>query len=175
MEYFRAEAKVGGFIFVVLVLLVIAALTIGDLGYWVAERSSYTVLLRNAHMLPIGARVSYAGYALGEIRAIEVRPLEARARQYPNYFVALEITIRSTIPLREDSYVEIKSAGIIGDLYLDIMPGTGKPIPPGGLLLGASAESNPSQYTIGSKVGVNPLVHRSDGTELGEFCAAFCR
>ena len=45
MEYFRPDVKVGVFIFVVLVLLVAGAITIGGVGEWFATTQEYTVLI----------------------------------------------------------------------------------------------------------------------------------
>ena len=72
MEYFRPDVKVGAFIFVALVLLVIAALTIGGVGDWFAPTQQYTVLLSNANLLRRRAKVSYAGSPVGEVTAITV-------------------------------------------------------------------------------------------------------
>jgi phospholipid/cholesterol/gamma-HCH transport system substrate-binding protein len=137
MEYFRTDVKVGGFILVALVLLVFAAITVGDLGNWFATKNHYTVLFQDASLVPEGARVSYAGYAVGQVTAIAMRTDAERAQQYPNYHVALTLTIRSTVPVREDSRIEMKTNGMIGDRYVDILPGSGHPLPSGSTLLGA--------------------------------------
>ena len=60
------------FIFVALVLLVVAALTIGGVGDWFAPTQQYTVLLPNANLLRRRAKVSYAGSLVGEVTAITV-------------------------------------------------------------------------------------------------------
>jgi ABC-type transporter Mla subunit MlaD len=67
MEYFRPSVKVGAFILVTLGLLVFAAISIGNLGNWLATKKSYTVVFKDASLLPEGARVSYAGYAVGTV------------------------------------------------------------------------------------------------------------
>jgi phospholipid/cholesterol/gamma-HCH transport system substrate-binding protein len=136
MEYFRAEVKVGAFIFVALALLVFAAIVVGGMGNWFVAKHRYTVLLPNANLLRSRSQVSYAGYAVGEVVAIAVRSEAERAQQHAEYPVAVTIAVQTAIPLREDARVEMKTEGFIGDRYLDISPGTGAPLPPGGTLLG---------------------------------------
>lgn len=138
MEYFRTNVKVGGFILVTLILLVFAAITVGNVGSWFTDKQHYTVLFKDASLLPAGARVSYAGYAVGNVTAAEVRPEEERTEQHPEYPVAITITVRSTVPVRQDSRVEMKTNGMIGDRYIDILPGVGAPLPPESTLLGAA-------------------------------------
>jgi phospholipid/cholesterol/gamma-HCH transport system substrate-binding protein len=136
MEYFRAEVKVGAFLLVSLALLVLAALVVGDLGRWFVTKHRYTVLLPNANLLRDRAQVSYAGYRVGDVTAIALRSEEARMQQHPEYPVAVTIAVQASVPLREDTRIELRTDGFIGDRYLDISPGTGPPVPPGGTLLG---------------------------------------
>lgn len=137
MEYFRAEVKVGAFIFVALALLVFAAMVVGGMGNWFVAKHRYTVLFPNANLLRNRSQVSYAGYPVGEVMAIAVRSEADRAQQHPEYPVAVTIAVQTAIPLREDARVDMKTEGFIGDRYLDIAPGTGPLVPPGGTLLGS--------------------------------------
>ncbi|MEE9146760.1 MAG: MlaD family protein [Candidatus Tectomicrobia bacterium] len=136
MEYFRPNVKVGGFIFMTLILIVIGAITVGNLGSWFATKHTYTVLVHNANLLPHGARVSFAGLPVGHVSAIEMRSAEERAREHPKHYVKLMITVDSTVSLPQDSRVEMKTDGMIGDRFVDILPGSGQPLPPGETLLG---------------------------------------
>jgi len=138
MEYFRPDVKVGGMIFVALAILAFAAITVGNFGTWLAEKHRYTVLFQDASLLPEGAQVSYAGYAVGQVTAIHIRSAEERAQQQASYPVALILTLRATVPLTEDARVEMKTNGMIGDRYIDIIPGTGKQLAPGSTLLGTA-------------------------------------
>ena len=99
MEYFRPNVKVGGFIFMTLILIVIGAITVGNLGSWFATKHTYTVLVHNANLLPHGARVSFAGLPVGHVSAIEMRSAEERAREHPKHYVKLMITVDSTVSL----------------------------------------------------------------------------
>ena len=137
MEYFRPDVKVGAFIFVALVLLAAAAILVGGAGDWFAARQQYTVLLPNANLLRRRAIVSYAGSPVGEVSAIAVHTDTTWQQQHPGYPVAVTIAVRGAVPLRTDARVEMRTDGFIGDRYLDISPGDGAPLPPGGIILGA--------------------------------------
>jgi ABC-type transporter Mla subunit MlaD len=137
MEYFRPDVKVGVFIFVVLVLLVAGALTIGGVGEWFAATQEYTVLLPNANLLRRRAKVSYAGSPVGEVTAVMVHTNAAWKQDHPGYPVAVTIVVREEMALRADARVELRTDGFIGERYLDIVPGYGPPLAPGNVILGA--------------------------------------
>src|SRR5262245_49761447 len=137
MEYFRPDVKVGAFIFVVLVLLVAGAITIGGVGDWFATTQHYTVLLPNANLLRRRTKVSYAGSPVGEVTAVMVHTNAAWKQAYPGYPVAVTIVVRAEMGLRADARVELRTDGFIGERYLDIVPGDGPPLPPGSVILGA--------------------------------------
>ncbi len=126
MEYFRPDVKVGGVILLSLALLAFAAMTVGNFGDWFTTKRRYTVLFSNANLLPKGTRVAYAGYPVGHVSAVRVNDGDRADAKHP---VALTITVTSHVQLREDSRVEMKTDGFIGDRYLDIVPGTGAPLP----------------------------------------------
>src|SRR5919108_1293609 len=137
MEYFRPDVKVGGFILVVLVLLIAGAITIGGVGEWFAATQQYTVLLPNANLLRRRAKVSYAGSPVGEVTAVTVHTNAAWKQAYPGYPVAVTIVVHDDMALRADARVGLRADGFIGERYLDIVPGSGPPLPPGSVILGA--------------------------------------
>lgn len=138
MEYFRPDVKVGGMILIALVILAFAAITVGNFGNWLAEKHRYTVLFQDASLLPEGAQVSYAGYPVGQVTTIHIRSAEDRTQQHASYPVALTLTLRATVALTEDARIEMKTNGMIGDRYIDIIPGVGKRVAPGSTLLGTA-------------------------------------
>jgi ABC-type transporter Mla subunit MlaD len=137
MEYFRPDVKVGAFIFVTLVLLVAAAIVVGGVRDWFITKQEYTVLLPNANLLRRRAKVSYAGSPVGEVSAITVHTDEVWKQQHPKYPVAVTIVVRGAVLLRKDASAELRTEGFIGERYLDIAPGSGDPLPPGGVIVGS--------------------------------------
>src|SRR5215831_7891824 len=136
MEYFRPDVKVGVFIFVVLVLLIAGAITIGGMGEWFAATQQYTVLLPNANLVRRRAKVSYAGSPVGEVTAVTIHTNAAWKQTYPDYPIAVTIVVHEEMALRADARVELRTDGFIGERYLDIVPGYGPPLPPGSVILG---------------------------------------
>jgi hypothetical protein len=114
MEYFRADVKVGVFIFCSLALLAVAAIMVGKLGDLFAKKQYYTVLFPNANLFSTGTRVSYAGLPVGHVSEVELRSDAARAQQHQTYAVALTLAVKSGVVLHEDARVEMKTEGFIG-------------------------------------------------------------
>ena len=137
MEYFRADVKVGAFILISLVLLAFAAITVGKLGEVFAAKQYYTVLFTNANLFTTGTRVGYAGLPVGHVAAVALRSDADRAQQHPMHPVALTLAVKSGVVLHEDSRVEMKTEGLIGDRFIDIFPGTGSPLTPGSTIIGS--------------------------------------
>ncbi|MDH3599150.1 MAG: MlaD family protein [Candidatus Tectomicrobia bacterium] len=136
MEYFRPDVKVGGFLLATLALLIVAALSVGNLDSWFAPKKALTILFRNANLLTEGVRVTYAGYPVGQVTEIQVRPAEERLQRHMEYPVAVSIMVRENVPVRQDSRIEMKTDGVIGDRYIDIHPGIADPVPAGSMVLG---------------------------------------
>ncbi len=138
MEYFRQQIKVGVLMFATLVLFILAALSVGSVGTWLAPKRQYTVLFRNSSLLRTGASVSYAGLPVGQVTGFRIRSAREREQQHPEYAVAMDVKVFAAVPVRNDSPVEMKTDGMIGDRYVDILPGMGSPIAPDGVLLGSA-------------------------------------
>jgi ABC-type transporter Mla subunit MlaD len=51
--------------------------------------------------------------------------------------VAIDLKMRDSVPVRDDSRVEMKTDGMIGERYIDILPGMGSPLPPNSTLIGS--------------------------------------
>jgi ABC-type transporter Mla subunit MlaD len=136
MEYFRPDVKVGGFILATLALLIVASLSVGNLESWFTPKQELTVLFRNANLLTEGVRVTYAGYPVGHVTGVQVRPAAERQQLHTEYPVAVTITVRENVSVHQDSRIEMKTDGVIGDRYIDILPGSAAPAPAGSIVLG---------------------------------------
>jgi ABC-type transporter Mla subunit MlaD len=136
MEYFRPDVKVGGFLLATLALLIVVSLSVGNVKSWFAPKKELTVLFRNANLLTEGVRVTYAGYPVGQVTRIQVRPAEERQQLHAKYPVAVTITVRENVSVHQDSRIEMKTDGVIGDRYIDILPGIADPVPAGSIVLG---------------------------------------
>ncbi len=112
---FKIETIVG--IFVFLGILCIAYLTLkfgqlqvvgGDYYYLKAKFESVTGLRE-------GSDVRIAGVRVGRVKKIYLDP--------EDYSAVVIFSVKKGIKISDDSIVEIKTSGLIGDKYLSILPG----------------------------------------------------
>lgn len=109
------ELKVGIFAFGGLLILITFVLYIGNIylfnpGYLVGVR------FRSANGIEPGAPVHVAGVVSGELKDIKVSFEEG------NTFVDLRVWIKEGTQIPGNSLAEIKTLGLLGEKYLDILP-----------------------------------------------------
>ncbi len=101
-----------------------AFLTAGAFGEDSKQR--YSVEMDNAFGLIEGADVKVAGVRAGQIKSMEVHPRTHRA------IVEVEITEGGFGSLRRDVFCESRPQSLIGEYYLDCLPGKAREVlPPG--------------------------------------------
>jgi phospholipid/cholesterol/gamma-HCH transport system substrate-binding protein len=112
------ELKVGIFVFVGLVIIGIFILSIGGFKTW---SSGYRININFNFVngVKVGAPVRFAGVDVGEVKRVELGfiPQENRSN------VRLEIWIRNNIRIPVDSSVWVNTLGLLGEKYVEIMPG----------------------------------------------------
>ncbi len=113
----KLEFKVGVFVFFGLIVLVVFVLSIGDLRDW--SSGYYLKFTFNfINGVKIGAPVRYAGVELGEVK-------EIRFVSYPEQKAKVELLcwIPKKIHIPADSTIWINTLGLLGEKYVEIMPG----------------------------------------------------
>jgi len=114
----KLELKVGIFVFVGLVILAIFILSIGGFKTW---SSGYRININFNFVngVKAGAPVRFAGVDVGEVKKVVLSfiPQENRSN------VRLEIWLRNTIKIPVDSSVWVNTLGLLGEKYVEIMPG----------------------------------------------------
>ncbi len=115
MRKFGTETKVG--IFVLLGILVLALFTI-RVGRIAVREVGYRVYayVDSAAGLDKNSAVRIAGVEIGKVEEITLEGLKAK--------VTLHLPSRVQLPLGSKVYV--KSAGLLGEKYIEIVPGTGQ-------------------------------------------------
>jgi len=112
------ELKVGVFVFVGLVILVIFVLFIGDFKMVTSSyRMNFTFNFING--VKGGSPVRYAGVDVGEVREINFIFREGD----PKPRVQVVGWIRKEIRIPADSQVWVNTLGLLGEKYVEIMPG----------------------------------------------------
>ncbi|TAM34189.1 MCE family protein [bacterium] len=114
----KLELKVGIFVFVGLVILGIFILSIGGFKTW---SSGYHINLNFNFVngVKVGAPVRFSGVDVGEVKKVDLSfiPQENRSN------VRLDIWLRNNIKIPADSSVWVNTLGLLGEKYIEIMPG----------------------------------------------------
>ncbi len=126
MRKVKLELVVGMFMILGFLGFAYLSVKLGDVNLWGDERS-YPLQARFTSIsgLKEGAFVEIAGVKVGKVAKIELDKAE--------YEAVVTLAIDKDVPVQEDSIASIRTAGIIGDRYVDITPGGADDyLPPGG-------------------------------------------
>ena len=115
---FNLEIKVGIFAFIALIILTLAVFSISEIhifgtGYNIAVSFSF------ASGIDVGAPVRIAGVEAGEVKAVELGYDEKlnKAR------IIVSVWLNKGVNLPRDSYAYVSILGLIGETYMEIIPG----------------------------------------------------
>ena len=115
------EIKVGLFVFIAFVLLAVMVFSISD---FYTSQAQYTYPLRVrfnfVNGIDSGAPVRVAGVKVGEVRSVGVYRDESTQKVQ----VELGVRLSRDAVLEEDSLAYINTLGLLGEKYLEIVPGT---------------------------------------------------
>jgi len=109
------ELKVGIFAFGGLLILITFVLYIGNI-YLFNPGYLITVRFRSANGIEPGAPVHVAGVVSGELKDLQVKFEEG------DTLVDLKVWIQEGTQIADNSRAEIKTLGLLGEKYLDILP-----------------------------------------------------
>jgi phospholipid/cholesterol/gamma-HCH transport system substrate-binding protein len=114
----RLEFKVGIFVFAGLVVLMIFVLLIGDFKNLIfAYKVNFQFNFING--VRVGAPVRFAGVDIGQVKEINLLP----SPQEHTTKIEIVGLIRKSIKIPVDSQVWVNTLGILGEKYIDVMPG----------------------------------------------------
>jgi phospholipid/cholesterol/gamma-HCH transport system substrate-binding protein len=113
----KMELKVGIFVFIGLVILVVSVLSIGGFKTW---SSGYKVNVTFSFIngVKLGAPVRFAGVDVGEVKRINFLRQETGQDR-----VEVVCWIKKEINIPSDSTVWVNTLGLLGEKYIEIMPG----------------------------------------------------
>lgn len=112
------EFKVGLFVFIGLIILTIFVLMIGDFKHVFSNyKVNFTFNFING--AKVGAPIRFAGFDIGEIREIILIP----SANGEGGKVKLVGWIKKEVKIPSDSTVWINTLGLLGEKYVEIMPG----------------------------------------------------
>ena len=144
------EVKVGLFVFIAFILLSVVVFSISDF-YTTQAQYTYPLRIRFSFVngIDAGAPVRVSGVQVGEVRSVRVYRDEADQ----HLMVELGVRISRDAQLEEDSLAYINSLGILGEKYLEIVPGTpgARLLTPGEILIGKDSVSTEKLVESGYK------------------------
>ena len=121
MEYRSSEVKAGFFIFVSLAGLVVMIFMMGNIQDYFKPRKSLKIVFNFTGGMEVGAPVRYAGLDIGSVKDIELLGSDDEKGMDRVTVIA---EVNPDIKIKKDSIAMIKTAGLMGGLYIDIRPGT---------------------------------------------------
>jgi len=143
------ELKVGIFVLIGLVILGIVVFSISDFktsvaGYYIK------VILNFAGGIEIGAPVRLAGVKVGEVKDLKI--VYSPTEEVPH--VELLAWIEKRYHLYRDSVAYVNTLGLLGEKYLEIIPGKNKNeiLKPGDILYGKDSVSMAQLTELGYRI-----------------------
>ncbi|MBM4257628.1 MAG: outer membrane lipid asymmetry maintenance protein MlaD [Deltaproteobacteria bacterium] len=115
MKTFDSELLVGVLLLCGIAVLGYISFHLGQVSFGAAEGYTIQAEFTNAGGLQDGAAVELAGVQIGRVTKVQLNE---------DYHAHVRIHLQSTVVLKEDAKAAIKSAGLIGERYIDILPGT---------------------------------------------------
>jgi len=110
------ELKVGVLVLIAILVLFYMSFRIGKFGAFHEPGYDLYVTLQNASGLDPRTPVQIAGVEIGKVRSIKLE----------GYKALLTINIRKGVQVPVDSRVTVKNQGILGDKFIEIVPGEAK-------------------------------------------------
>lgn len=125
MKRLNIEMAVGLFLILGFLCFAYLSIKLGDVEFWGDESYPVEARFNSVSGLKEGALVEIGGVRVGKVVSVALDPEE--------YEAVLKLDIDKGVKLQDDSIASIRTAGIIGDRYVDITPGGSEDyIEPGG-------------------------------------------
>jgi phospholipid/cholesterol/gamma-HCH transport system substrate-binding protein len=128
MQKSMLELTVGTFMIIGLACFTYLAVIVGGVDWFADESYRLQARFNSISGLKQGAVVEIAGVKVGKVENINLDNGE--------YEAVVELSLHSDVKLQEDSIASIRTAGIIGDRFVNIKPGYSEElIEPGGMII----------------------------------------
>jgi len=146
------ELKVGIFAFIALVILTMAVFSISEIYIF---RPGYLlkVSFGFASGIDVGATVRVAGIEAGEVESVTLSYDKSKGEAE----IILSVWVDKDVRIPRDSQAYVNILGLIGERYLEIIPGEdyAHPLKEGDVLLGRDPLSSETLMQVASKLAEN--------------------
>ena len=115
----RLELKVGAFVLAGVVIMVVFVLLIGNFKTW-GSSQRINFIFNFVNGVKVGAPIRFAGVDVGEVKNIQFffSPKDQGTK------VRIIGLVKKEAPIPADSRVWVNTLGLLGEKYLEIMPGS---------------------------------------------------
>ena len=110
--------KIGIFIIIFSVLLMMAIFWLGKYGFEKKKFDEYSIYFKESVSgLNVGSAIKYKGFEVGNVNEIKINPNNSEEIQ-------LDILIKKGTPIKQDNYAILGNLGITGLKYIELKGGT---------------------------------------------------
>jgi len=147
-----AEVKVGLLVLVALTMLVVMIMSLEKGVGLPGSQYQFRAVVPHTQSLKVGAPVRMNGVDVGNVRQISI------GQDTPKVEITFSVNRDVAAHIRDDATVSIRPMGLLGDKFLEILPGTPSrpPLAVGSLLVG-QAETDFSGITAGASATIENL------------------
>ncbi len=170
MNKLSKEFWVGLLLLSVLALLLVFGSLLGMLGTF-SRDARFAVLYSFAGGVEVGSAVRVSGVKVGKVESIEfIPPTTVDAGDPASLRITISVAKRALGTIRKDSRFYVNMAGIIGERYIEITPGSGEPVAPGSVVRGVDPPRIDQLLSQGYNVfgRVAEFLEKKEGT-ISEF------
>jgi phospholipid/cholesterol/gamma-HCH transport system substrate-binding protein len=127
-----SKVKIGLVVVLALAMLVIMIMNLEEGMGLVSRQTRFRAVVDHTQGLKVGGPVRLNGVDVGNVRKIGIAKDDAKVE------ILFSVTTHVAPHIRTDASVSIRPLGLLGDKFLDILPGTSSqaPMPPDGMLMG---------------------------------------
>ena len=124
------EFLVGSFVLSGLAAVLYLAIQVGSARFFGSDSYTVTARFSSASGVNPGSRVEIAGVRVGTVKDVVLD-------EFFDAIVTLELP--NSLELDEDTIASVKTAGLIGDRFIELEPGGGSPLEEGDVIDGQGA------------------------------------
>lgn len=141
----KIEFLVGCFVLVGLVAILYLAIQIGSARFFGTDSYTLEARFSSASGVNPGSRVEIAGVRVGTVKDVTLNE---------NFFAIVTLELPKSLQLDDDTIASVKTAGLIGDRFIDLSPGgSGFQLEPGDMIVDTESamdiESLISRFALG--------------------------
>jgi phospholipid/cholesterol/gamma-HCH transport system substrate-binding protein len=147
-----AKVKIGLLVLLSIGFLAAMILNLEEGMGLVAHKARFRALVNHTQGLKVGSPVRMNGVDIGNVHKVAI------ASDSPQVEITFTVKTEVAAHIREDASVNIRALGLLGDKFLEVLPGTpGKPpLAPGSVLVG-NAELDVSSLAMSATVTIEKV------------------